>query len=263
MNDVPRVPSAGVHDDGRDDVHTLVGAYALDAVDDVDRARVERHLASCPECAEELRSLTETAARLGTAAATDPPPGLRARVLAEAARTRQLPPRPSSRHDVVPARSTARAGEPARLRTATRWLAAAASVLLVACVGLGALAWTWRQDAQQARTEASDLSGVLANADALMEADFSTGGHGTMLVSGDRFLLVGSQVPPPPDGRVYKLWFIDESGPRPSVTLRRTEDGRYVADTEGFRPGDQVAVSVETNPDTRTPQGDIVLQTAA
>ncbi|HEY1175361.1 MAG TPA: zf-HC2 domain-containing protein, partial [Phytomonospora sp.] len=50
-----------------DDVHTLVGAYALDALDDLDRARVERHLGRCPSCAGEAAELTATAARLADA----------------------------------------------------------------------------------------------------------------------------------------------------------------------------------------------------
>ena len=32
------------------DIHALVGAYAVDALDDVERAAFERHLAECAAC---------------------------------------------------------------------------------------------------------------------------------------------------------------------------------------------------------------------
>ena len=36
------------------DIHGLSGAYAVDALDDVERAEFERHLAQCPECQAEV-----------------------------------------------------------------------------------------------------------------------------------------------------------------------------------------------------------------
>jgi anti-sigma factor RsiW len=36
------------------DIHALSGAYAVDAVDDIERASFERHLASCPTCRAEV-----------------------------------------------------------------------------------------------------------------------------------------------------------------------------------------------------------------
>ena len=64
----------------------------MDAISAPDRARFERHLAGCEECAQEIASLREATARLATAAAVPPPSGLKERVLAAAALTRQQPP---------------------------------------------------------------------------------------------------------------------------------------------------------------------------
>ncbi len=64
------------------DLHALSGAYAVDALDDLERARFERHLAECEDCGAEVRTLREAAAVLAEDAALAPPPGLRARVLA-------------------------------------------------------------------------------------------------------------------------------------------------------------------------------------
>jgi anti-sigma factor RsiW len=74
------------------DVHSLGGAYVLDAVSDAERGAVERHLGRCSACAEEVAELRETATRLGLAASAEPPPKLRSAVLARIAQVRQLPP---------------------------------------------------------------------------------------------------------------------------------------------------------------------------
>ena len=50
---------------GSYDVHALSGAYAVDALDDLERAAFERHLAECPECRAEVDSLREAASLLG------------------------------------------------------------------------------------------------------------------------------------------------------------------------------------------------------
>jgi anti-sigma-K factor RskA len=74
------------------DLHQLTGAYAADALTGAELAQFERHLGQCPSCAEEVRGLRETAARLGIATSIVPPPAMRRRVLEAASRTRQLAP---------------------------------------------------------------------------------------------------------------------------------------------------------------------------
>ena len=74
------------------DMHPLSGAYAVDALDDIERARFERHLAECPDCTAEVASLREAAAMLSHSAETGPSADLRAKVLAEISTVRPLPP---------------------------------------------------------------------------------------------------------------------------------------------------------------------------
>src|SRR5262249_58692250 len=72
--------------------HTLTGVYALDALDtDAEVARFERHLTRCDSCTSEVRGFRETATRLAMAVTQEPPPTLRAAVMADVARTRQVP----------------------------------------------------------------------------------------------------------------------------------------------------------------------------
>jgi anti-sigma-K factor RskA len=83
----------------RPDIHTLTGAYAVDALPDDEREVFEQHLVVCDACAQEVLELQATAARLSDAAFEPPPPSLRDRVLAEIDATRQDPPLPSSSRD--------------------------------------------------------------------------------------------------------------------------------------------------------------------
>ena len=54
----------------RNDLHTLSGAYALDALDDTERERFEQHQQRCEDClVREVRDLRETATRLALAVA--------------------------------------------------------------------------------------------------------------------------------------------------------------------------------------------------
>ena len=56
------------------DIHALSGAYAIDALDDIERAQFERHLAECAECRAEVESLREAGGLLAEAVAAAPPP---------------------------------------------------------------------------------------------------------------------------------------------------------------------------------------------
>src|SRR5439155_24549549 len=87
-----RLPGGDVMTPRRADLHALAGPYALNALPPGERARFERHLAACDACAQEVCGLQETTARLAAAVAVPPAARLRERVLAQAARTRQLRP---------------------------------------------------------------------------------------------------------------------------------------------------------------------------
>ncbi len=133
------------------DPHALTGAYAVDALDDLERARFERHLNECDDCRAEVDSLREATALLVDSAGTTPPPALRERVLAEAAMTRPLPPLAA---DVPPAdvpESSSVGGRAART-SRRRWFpAAVAAAAAVVAVGAGGVVvWQpWGDDSSQ------------------------------------------------------------------------------------------------------------------
>lgn len=64
-----------------DDVHTLTGVYALDALSADERAEFESHLEECPACRREVREFRAVCADLALLAEQAPPPSLRSKVL--------------------------------------------------------------------------------------------------------------------------------------------------------------------------------------
>lgn len=71
------------------EMHTLAGAFAVNALSEHERARFQRHIEECESCAQEVRELRATAARLGAAVAEEQTSSqLKARVLAEVRATR-------------------------------------------------------------------------------------------------------------------------------------------------------------------------------
>src|SRR5690349_23917756 len=107
----------------RHDPHALAGAYALDALEPgAEHDRFTRHLSRCPSCASEVRGFREVATAMAFATAAEPPAGLRDRVLAAAARTRQVPPE---------VRTHAR---PRRTRTWTPWVPWLSGVVATASI---------------------------------------------------------------------------------------------------------------------------------
>jgi len=245
---------AGFRRRGRDraELHSLAGAYALNALSGPDQARFERHLAGCEQCRLEVRGFGETAARLGAAQAVRPRPELRDQALRTAARTRQLPPGPRLWPGRAPsgsARAGAAAswwGRPGR-GPWPRLLAAgvAAAVLAAAAVaGVTALRDEHRISQDQAR--GNELAAVLSAPDVVMlTAKVTGGGKATVLMSHHMRALVftAAGLPPLPAGKGYELWLIGPSGSRPQGMLPAGAARPMMI--AGLADGDQVGVTVE------------------
>lgn len=150
---------------GHEDYKQLLALEAVGALDSEESARLEEHLSSCAECREEARELADAAASLAyTVAAVQPPPALRANVLA---RIRAVDPSevfvdPSEAVDSSEARAGTRASVPgardarSRLGGFSLWelltgrpalgFGAAAAVLALVLLGATALSfWSRNQ----------------------------------------------------------------------------------------------------------------------
>jgi anti-sigma factor RsiW len=183
------------------DIHAVSGAYAVDALDDLERARFETHLTDCPTCRDEVASFAEAAAILGASVAAAPPTGLRDRVLADISTVRPLPP-------VAPDAARPRA---VRRRRLPALLAAAAAV---AALGTGIAVWQpWHDETNQHVGSMTDR--VLTAADASKHTISVPGGAELTLVrsvSVGRAVLVTQNLPSPPSGTVYELWLKNPEG---------------------------------------------------
>ena len=172
-------------------------AYALGALDEGERAPFEAHLADCPRCRAEVATMRDTVGQLAhAAAAAEPPPGLRDRVLAEARRVRPI------------GRRAARGP----------WLLAAASLALA--VALGAAFARERAAARGAAATLAEARRLLAARDstlaALLGPDIhvaslaATGRAPTVRVFWNRersmFVVMAFDLPAAPAGRTYQLW---------------------------------------------------------
>ena len=229
------------------EMHTLAGAFALDAVSDVERAEFARHLEQCDSCAQEVAELRATAARLGSAMAEEPPGSLKPRVLSAMHATRQLPPR-------------TRPGSPERSRRgsrAPRWavmVSTAAAVVGLAAGGVfGGIALTTHNQLATAQNQLDQANETYAPLAALLAApDVKTahssaaiGGGATVVASRslDRVMLMNAGLPAQPAGQVYQAWLMPATGaPRPAGLVGG--DGSLVV-ADGVGNAEKVALSVE------------------
>ena len=188
-----------------DEYTELLGAYALDAVDDVERKRIEQHLAGCDVCAAEVRQLREAATELSTLA------GDRER----------LPDRFTERlmellEEVHPQR------RPRAVRLAVTVGALAA--VIVAIAGAFFLSTLPSRDV-------NDL--VASGHPVALHAAGSFEGRGTVYVGRGRAAVVLSALPAPGRARTYQLWLIRGGVPASLGVLGGHDDLRTVVKTNG------------------------------
>jgi anti-sigma-K factor RskA len=212
----------------RDELHSLVAPYALDALDEDEERSFEKHLAVCERCRRDLAGLREAAAALAFGAAgPPPPPELKERILAEARGERQ---------NVI--------ALPRRSRDWTAPLAAAAAVAACTALGLGIWAATLRSDldAAQSKARSEALVTVLAQPGAKV-VPMRGGGKLVYSPSGSATLLV--RAPPAPSGKTYEAWVIRGGKPTPVALFAGGDGASVVRITRRVRPGSVVAVTLE------------------
>jgi anti-sigma-K factor RskA len=245
----------------RHDLHTLTGAYALDAVDGAELDLFEHHLRRCRPCGNEVRGLAETATELAMAAALPPPPGIKEQVLAATAVTRQLPPA-VDRTNRTPRRAARPARRPSPSRAprpswTPRLAAAVAVVSLAVAVVLGTVGLRTRHELDSARAQDQAIAAVLAAPDARIMSQAATdGGTATVVVSREegKIVFTTAGLPRLPASKVYELWLmgppqIRRAGLLPAPTAGRTAPVL----ASGLVTGDRVGVTVEPAGGTSRP----------
>ncbi|MBD0348527.1 MAG: anti-sigma factor [Thermoleophilia bacterium] len=211
------------------DLHELAAAYALDALDDDDRAAFERHLAACEQCAHEVASFRETAASLAYAVdAPAPPAELRGRIL-DAAR--------ADRPNVVP--------------LPRRWtlpaLGGVAAVAAVAALALGvwSVSLSSQLDDERSAREATERALAFA-ADPDAARTELTGAEGSLVVGeGRSAALVVCRLAEAPGGKTYEAWVIQGGRPQPAGVFDGGAGCRAVPLERPVPAGATVAVTIE------------------
>lgn len=215
------------------EIHTLAGAYALNALPDDEERFFEAHLGACDACRAEVAELRATAASLGSAAAAPAPPSLRSDVLAAIDVTRQ---------DPAPTRLAAQRRRPLAVLSA-----AAALVILVA--GFGVAIARLNAELEETRTRAAEVAAVLTADDAeLITVTGSAGEQARIITSAEhgRTVFVGNDLQPVPSDKTLELWLINEDGAQPAGLFTPDEDGRAVHVVPRDLAGvDAVGVTVE------------------
>jgi anti-sigma-K factor RskA len=216
----------------------LLGAWALDAVDDVERAAVERAIREDAELAEEARALRETAALLAAGEAAAPPADVREKVLTTIAQTGQEDPVPRARPDRAGASPTARGGH-----RRSRWIAAAA-ILLAAAIPTG-LAVQQAQRAQRAEEQVTSLAEALARPDTeVLRAEVEGGGRAVAVITDDDTIFTAQDLPALTDDRAYQLWVIDQGSPS-SAGVLAAHEGSVSAEVDQLPDGAVLALTIE------------------
>ena len=218
------------------DIHHLTGAYALDAVDDVERARFEQHLAECEDCRAEVASLREAAGLLAETSAVTAPPSLRDSVLSGISQVRPLPP-VVERTPVVQ----------------RRWFPLLVAAAVVAILGVGAAIWQpWAPSEDPSLTAAER---VLTAADAQSVAvDLGEAGRATVTRSESvgKAVITTEDMAPAPAGKVFELWLQDDQGAMiPAGLMPPGEDNQVVLEGDAAAA---TAVGITVEPEGGSPE---------
>jgi anti-sigma factor RsiW len=220
------------------DIHALVGAYVLDAVDDLERAAFERHLADCERCSRELRELQDTATSLAWAAAgPEPPRDLRRRILERARGEAQIIPFERRRRWVTPA------------------LGAVAAAAACVAIVLGLWGASLSNDLDRERDlRAAEQQALAIVGDRGAQVVSLKGAEGSLVVARNRrAALVVCGLGAAPSGETYVAWTI-RGAPSNAGAFEASGDGCTAAALDHtVAPGVTVAVTRERNPRVTLP----------
>lgn len=224
------------------DPHEDVAAYALDALADGDRVRFEAHLESCVSCQDEVSDLQAATTELSAGLEVEPPPELRARVLAAVAEEEQTRPGPGSRTEpeADAPLDLSRARE-ARGRRGRAWWPVAAAAAAVLAVGGTFLFWP--EDPAAQVIEASDAQVFSTSVDGATIEVFWSG-------SENEAAMRATDLPQAPEGRDMQVWAIGEDGaPRSLGLVPRSDDEQIAMVLGGLSPADADLVGITLEPE--------------
>ncbi|SDU76781.1 anti-sigma factor [Jiangella alkaliphila] len=233
-------------------IHTLAAPYVLHALPPDEIPSFETHLRACAACRDEVADLREAVARLGSTVAVTPPPDLKARVLREITEVRPLPPPPAD--ETATSRRSRRSRSRRSRRAgwaATMLVAALAAVLAVLTVGVSDA----QDDLDREQAGLALVERIVTSADA--ERSTLAGGDAVVIASrtADAVVVLGSGLPPAPEGRDYQVWLSGSDRTVSAGLLRPGAESEPVVAT-GIGAARQVTVTLEPSGGSAQPSGE-------
>jgi anti-sigma-K factor RskA len=222
------------------DLHTLSGAYAVDALSPAEAEQFATHLEGCQACRDEVRELQEAAARMGASEAIAPPPALRARVLAAADQLPQLPPK-------VTPKVTSTSSAPPR-----RWVAWAGAVAAAVVLVAGGIVAINQLNGQETPVASDSVSQVFSASDAKTATVDTPQGQvrvamspdsGQMAVDTDRLNGLSQS-------RVYQMWAVHNGRATSVGVIDDPEAGKVMPIPAS---GTKVAITIEPEGGSKQP----------
>ena len=219
------------------DLHDLAAAYALDGLDDDERASFSQHLAGCSQCRADVVMFRETASSLAAGTAVAPPQRLKATVM-----------------DAIDRGGTASVvrGPWYRQVSVTRYAVAAALVLLVA---VSTFLFTGGSTSTIDEVLAADDTMIVALDGDDIDAKF------TFSLSRGMGVFESTTLPATGPESVYQLWLIEGDQPSSAGVFSPRGNGTSVALVENVRDGLVLGLTVEPAGGSPLPTGDVLLAT--
>jgi len=264
-------------------IHDLADAYAVGALTEAEYAEYTAHLEHCPSCRREVADLLDVTSAMSESVAVDPPPGLRASVLAAIAQTpqepaaseaepqaeplRAVPVATGDKHEGVRSSSEEEADSnvvPLRRSWATTVSSLVAAAAVLTAVAFGGLWWQERQDADDAVAQAQQLTTLLSADDVRTVPGVSQKqGHTGAIVmsrSEGEAIFVASDLPELPSDQVYEAWTIQGADdPQPAGTFSPDDSSSLLALPDSSFDATTMAITVEPEGGSEAPTSDAVV----
>lgn len=223
----------------------LSAGAAVNALSPADRRAFDRALAAHPEWVVHVRADADTAALLATTGVPVPPPAsLRDDLLARIAVTPQdAVLSQDGAESRIPDDSSSLAARPPR-RARRGWFVLAASLVLVAALGIGAAVFAQQTVSPPAVVALEQIQ----DSPDVQSARFDDGGvAATAYWSAEtgQAVLVSEGLPRLADDKTFELWFVRDGVPLPAGTFDATDGTATALLAQPMQAGDVIAVTVE------------------